>query len=95
MNFVLTVCDQVAGEACPVWPGHPITAHSGIPDPAAVTDDGAGAQMLAFCHAFRMLEQRIEPFVALPPVSLDQMALKREVEAISRLRSDTAEDRAS
>jgi arsenate reductase len=95
MNFVFTVCDQAAGEACPVWPGQPITAHWGIPDPAAVIDDGAGAQMLAFREAFRMLERRIKLFVALPLASLDQMALKREVAAIGRLRPDTVEDRAS
>lgn len=94
MNFVFTVCDQAAGEACPVWPGQPITAHWGIPDPAAVTDDRAGAQMLAFRDVFRMLERRIKLFVALPLVSLDQMALKREVDAIGRLRPDTPEDRA-
>jgi arsenate reductase len=95
MNFGFTVCDQAAGEACPVWPGQPITAHWGIPDPAVVTDDGAGTQMLAFRDAFRMLERRIKLFVALPLASLDQMALKREVDAIGRLRPDTAEDRAS
>jgi arsenate reductase (thioredoxin) len=95
MNFVFTVCDQAAGEACPVWPGHPITAHWGIPDPAAVTNGGSGAQMLAFRDAFRMLERRIKLFVALPLASLDRMALKREVDAIGRLRPDTAEDRAS
>jgi arsenate reductase (thioredoxin) len=95
MNFVFTVCDQAAGEACPVWPGQPITAHWGIPDPAAIIDDGTGAQMLAFRDAFRMLERRINLFAALPLASLDQMALKREVDAIGRLRPDTAEDRAS
>lgn len=95
MNFVFTVCDQAADEVCPVWPGQPITAHWGIPDPAAVTNDGAGAQMLAFRDVFRMLERHIKLFVALPLASLDQMALKREVDAIGRLRPDTAEDRAS
>ena len=95
MKFVFTVCDQAAGEVCPVWPGQPVTAHWGIPDPAAVTDDGAGAPMLAFRDAFRMLERRIKLFVALPLASLDRIALKREVDAIGRLRPDTAEDRAS
>jgi arsenate reductase (thioredoxin) len=95
MNFVFTVCDQAAGEVCPAWPGQPITAHWGIPDPAAVTDDDTGAQMLAFRDAFRMLERRIQLFIALPLASLDQMALKREVDAIGRLRPDIAEDRAS
>lgn len=95
MDFVFTVCDQAAGEVCPVWPGHPVTAHWGIPDPAAVADDGAGAQMLAFRHAFRMLEQRIKLFLALPLASLDRLARQREVDAIGRLRPDSTEDRAS
>src|SRR3954465_7278500 len=66
MDFVFTVCDQAAGEVCPVWPGNPITAHWGVPDPAAVTDDGTGAAMLVFRDAFRMLERRISLFLALP-----------------------------
>jgi arsenate reductase (thioredoxin) len=66
MDFVFTVCDQAAGEVCPVWPGHPVTARWGIPDPAAVTDDDKGAQMLAFRDAFRFLDQRISLFLALP-----------------------------
>jgi arsenate reductase (thioredoxin) len=95
MDFVFTVCDQAAGEVCPVWPGQPITAHWGIPDPAAVVDDGAGAQMLAFRDAFRMLERRIKLFVALPFAALDRLTLQGRVDAIGRLRPDTAEDRAS
>jgi arsenate reductase len=95
MDFVFTVCDQAAGEVCPVWPGQPMTAHWGIPDPAAVADDGAGAQMLAFRDAFRMLERRIKLFLALPLASLDRLALQRQVDAIGRLRPDSVEDRAS
>ena len=95
MDFVFTVCDQAAGEVCPIWPGHPVTAHWGIPDPAAVLDDGKGAQMLAFREAFRMLQTRIKLFLALPFATLDQHALKREADAIGRLRADTAEGRAS
>jgi arsenate reductase len=72
-----------------------MTAHWGIPDPAAVADDGAGAQMLAFRDAFRMLERRIKLFLALPLASLDRLALQRQVDAIGRLRPDSAEDRAS
>ncbi len=87
--------DQAAGEVCPVWPGHPVTAHWGIPDPAAVADDGAGRQMLAFRDAFRVLEWRIKLFLALPIVSLDRMALQRQVDAIGRLRSDIVKGRAS
>jgi len=95
MDFVFTVCDQAAGEVCPIWPGQPVTAHWGIPDRAAVIDDHSGAQMLAFRDAFRMLDRRIRLFRALPFTALDRMALKREVDAIGRVRPDTAEDRAS
>jgi protein-tyrosine-phosphatase len=95
MDFVFTVCDQAAGEVCPVWPGQPITAHWGIPDPVAVANDGTGSQMLAFRDAFGMLERRIKLFLALPIASLDRLTLKRRIDAIGRLRPDTAEDRAS
>jgi arsenate reductase len=84
MDFVFTVCDQAAGEMCPIWPGQPITAHWGIPDPAAVADNGSGAAMLAFREAFRMLERRIGLFLALPIASLDRLALTRQVDAIGR-----------
>jgi arsenate reductase len=87
MDFVFTVCDQAAGEVCPIWPGQPITAHWGIPDPAAVADDGSGAAMLAFRDAFRMLERRIGLFLALPIASLNRMALARQVDAIGRIDS--------
>jgi arsenate reductase (thioredoxin) len=95
MSFVFTVCDQAAGEMCPVWPGTPITAHWGIPDPAAVEDDGRGTQMLAFRAAFGALERRIRIFAALPLASLDRLAIKREVDAIGRLRPDATEAAAS
>lgn len=94
MNFAFTVCDQAAGEVCPVWPGQPVTAHWGIPDPA-VADGTEAERMLAFRDAFRALEQRIKLFLALPLASLDRTALNREVDAIGRLRPDSAEDRAS
>ncbi|MDJ0388084.1 arsenate reductase ArsC [Roseomonas sp. E05] len=94
MDFVFTVCDQAAGEVCPVWPGRPVTAHWGIPDPAAV--DGSEAErMLAFRAAFRALETRIRLFLSLPIASLDRLALTRKVEEIGRLRTDTAEGKAS
>jgi arsenate reductase len=94
MDFVFTVCDQAAGEVCPVWPGHPVTAHWGIPDPAAV--DGSDIERaLAFNDAYRMLERRIKIFLSLPLASLDRMTITRKVQEIGRLRSDTAEDRAS
>jgi arsenate reductase len=95
MDFVFTVCDQAAGEICPIWPGQPVTAHWGIADPAAVADDGTGSQMLAFREAFRMMERRIKLFLALPLASLDRIARKREADAIGRLRGDAAEDLAS
>lgn len=94
MDFVFTVCDQAAGEACPVWPGHPVTAHWGIPDPAAV--EGSDIERaLALNDAYRMLERRIKIFLSLPLASLDRMTITRKVQEIGRLRGDTAEDRAS
>jgi arsenate reductase len=94
MDFVFTVCDQAAGEVCPVWPGHPVTAHWGIPDPAAV--DGSEAErMLAFREAFCSLERRLKIFVSLPISQLDRITLMRRVEAIGRLRDDAAEGQAS
>jgi len=94
MDFVFTVCDQAAGEVCPVWPGHPVTAHWGMPD-HAVADGSEADRMLAFRDAFRMLERRIKLFLALPLASLDRMALQQQVDAIGRLHLDIAEDRAS
>lgn len=83
MDFVFTVCDQAANEACPVWPGNPVTAHWGVPDPAAV--DGAETQKRrAFRDAYVVLENRIKLFVALPIDRLDRMAIKRNVDEIGR-----------
>ena len=83
MDFVFTVCDQAAGEACPVWPGNPITAHWGVPDPAAV--EGSAEQCAqAFRDTLRALENRIKLFVALPVDKLDRLAIKREVDDIGR-----------
>jgi len=80
-DFIITVCDQAAGEACPVWPGQPVTAHWGIADPAAVT--GSDAQkMQAFREAFRALEHRIRILVSLPPASLDRLRIKQELDRI-------------
>ena len=83
MDFVFTVCDQAAGEVCPVWPGNPITAHWGVPDPAAVegTDDECKR---AFRDAYHQLDARIRLFIALPIDKLDRMALKRHADEIGR-----------
>jgi protein-tyrosine-phosphatase len=81
MDFVITVCDSAAGEVCPVWPGQPVTAHWGMPDPAAV--EGSEAERhLAFAEAFRQLDRRIGIFAALPMASLDRLALTRRVREI-------------
>ncbi len=92
MDFVFTVCDQAAGEVCPIWPGKPVTAHWGVPDPAAV--EGSEAEH-AFRSALRALENRIRLFVSLPIDKLDRLAVKRKVDEIGRLRADTATGEAS
>jgi protein-tyrosine-phosphatase len=89
LDFVFTVCDNAAGEACPVWPGQPMTAHWGIPDPAEAT--GSAAEIaLAFKDAYRMLHQRIGVFTALPLRSLDQLTLKNKLHEIGRRQGATA-----
>ena len=83
MDFVFTVCDNAANEVCPVWPGQPMTAHWGIPDPAAVA--GSDDKMdRAFHDAFMSLDRRISLFLALPIQSLSRLALKKEVESIGQ-----------
>jgi arsenate reductase len=83
MQFVFTVCDNAAKETCPVWPGHPMTAHWGVPDPAAVTGHTAEIER-AFRQAFFILDRRISLFLALPLASLDRLALKKEMDRIGR-----------
>jgi len=78
LDFVFTVCDNAAGETCPVWPGRPVTAHWGIPDPAAETGPEA-AQRAAFLEAYRSLEERIRRFVALEGSGLARPALERQL----------------
>jgi arsenate reductase len=85
MDFVFTVCDQAAGEVCPIWPGNPITAHWGLPDPAAVEGPEA-TRARAFRDACQQLEARIKLFAALPFAKLDRMAAKREADAIGHRR---------
>ena len=83
MDFVFTVCDQAAGEVCPIWPGNPVTAHWGVPDPAAI-EVSEEQRRQAFRDAYRQLEMRIKLFAALPIDKLDRMAVKREVERIGQ-----------
>jgi arsenate reductase len=83
IDFIFTVCDNAAGEICPVWPGQPMTAHWGIADPAAV--EGTEAEKaLAFRKTFKELETKIRLFVCLPIASLDQMKLQESIRAIGR-----------
>ena len=83
LDFVFTVCDNAASEACPVWPGQPMTAHWGVPDPAEAT--GTEAEIaLAFKDAYRMLYRRIAIFTALPIRSLDQLSLQRRLDEIGQ-----------
>jgi len=89
LDFVFTVCDNAAGETCPVWPGQPMTAHWGVPDPAAA--EGSPAEIaLAFKDAYRMLNQRIGIFTSLPLRSLDQLSLQQKLREIGRLEGATA-----
>jgi arsenate reductase len=83
MNFVFTVCDNAANESCPVWPGQPMTAHWGVPDPAAV--EGTEAEKrLAFADAYRMLNNRISIFASLPMNMVDRLALQKRLDEIGR-----------
>lgn len=93
LDFVFTVCDNAAGESCPLWPGQPMTAHWGIPDPAAV--QGSAAEVaLAFKDAYRMLHQRIGVFTALPMGSLDHLSLQAKLKEIGRLDDAAAKAKA-
>ena len=83
LDFVFTVCDNAANEVCPIWPGQPMSAHWGIPDPAAAAGNEA-ERRLAFADAYRMLKNRISTFISLPIASLDRMSLKRELDAIGK-----------
>ena len=83
LDFVFTVCDNAAKEVCPIWPGQPMTAHWGVPDPAAAT---GGPQQIgrAFRDAFMMLDRRINLFLCLPIASLDALAIKKEIDRIGK-----------
>ena len=84
-DFVFTVCDDAAAEVCPIWPGHPMTAHWGLPDPAAV--DGSPAEIaLAFADTYRLLNNRITLFMSLPLAALDRLSLQHRLEEIGQQR---------
>ena len=87
LDFVFTVCDNAAGEVCPVWPGQPMTAHWGIEDPAAVEGDG---QRQAFRNGYYALQRRIGLFLALPLDSIDQMSLQTSLREIGQTRDQSA-----
>ena len=87
LDFIFTVCDDAAGETCPVWPGHPMTAHWGIEDPAAVQGEG---QDRAFRNAYHALQRRIGLFLSLPLESIDQMSLQSKLREIGRRGDEDA-----
>jgi arsenate reductase len=91
LDFVFTVCDNAAGEACPFWPGQPMTAHWGVPDPAEA-QSSATEIALAFKDAYRMLHQRIGIFVALPIRSLDKFSLRTRLTEIGRVTDAVAKE---
>lgn len=88
MDFIFTVCDSAAGETCPVWPGHPMTSHWGIEDPAAVEGPDF-VKRAAFETAFRHMKNRISAFINLPMASLDRMALARKLRDIGQMDGAT------
>jgi arsenate reductase (thioredoxin) len=92
LDFVFTVCDNAAKEVCPIWPGQPLTAHWGVPDPAAVHGSEADIER-AFRDAFFLLDRRISLFLCLPFKALDNLALKRELENIAQSTSPAAQEK--
>jgi protein-tyrosine-phosphatase len=87
LDFVFTVCDDAANELCPIWPGQPMTAHWGLPDPAKATGNDA-ERAFAFDDCFRMLTQRISVFVNLPIESLSKLSLQHHLDEIGRIRRE-------
>jgi arsenate reductase len=89
LDFVFTVCDNAAGEVCPIWPGQPMTAHWGVPDPAAV--EGSEAEIAAaFADAYGRLQNRITIFVNLPIAGFDRLSLQKRLDAIGATKDDKA-----
>ena len=84
LDFVFTVCDDAAKEACPVWPGQPMSAHWGMPDPVLVEGNEA-ERRLAFAESYRMLKNRVSAFIALPIASLDRLSLRNKLDEIGKL----------
>jgi arsenate reductase len=89
LDFVFTVCDNAANETCPLWPGQPMTAHWGIPDPAAATGTEPEVR-LAFAEAFRQLSNRIDIFVALPMRAPDMISLQQQLDAVGKTKDAQA-----
>jgi arsenate reductase len=87
MDFVFTVCDNAANEVCPIWPGQPMSAHWGVPDPAAVAGSEA-VKRAAFAETLRFMNNRISTFVSLPLTSLDRMTLKKRLDDIGKDRTE-------
>src|ERR1700722_7584536 len=83
IQFIFTVCDNAANEVCPIWPGHPMTAHWGIPDPAAVQGNPE-EKARVFCDAFSVLDRRISPFLSLPLSTLEGLAIQTELNSIGK-----------
>ena len=90
MDFVFTVCDNAANEACPLWPGQPMTAHWGVPDPVEA-EGGEAQRALAFADTYRMLNNRIGIFTALPLKSLDELTLQKQLDAIGKSKAPAPE----
>ncbi len=93
LDFVFTVCDSAAAEACPIWPGQPMSAHWGVPDPAAVEGIEA-VKRAAFADTYRMMHQRISIFTNLPIASLDRLSLQKSLDDIGRTRDEPDESAA-
>ena len=93
MDFVFTVCDNAANEVCPIWPGQPMSAHWGVPDPAEAEGDAA-QRALAFADTYRMLNNRIGIFTSLPLKSLDGLSLQKRLDDIGRAKIDVMPERA-
>ncbi|MBI3440117.1 MAG: arsenate reductase ArsC [Proteobacteria bacterium] len=91
LDFVFTVCDNAAGEVCPIWPGQPVTAHWGVPDPAAVIDGSEAEIAAAFADAYGRLQNRITAFVNLPLTGLDRLSLQKRLDAIGAAKDSNGD----